>query len=131
MSVNMIAASRRVSDCTVLLGSFFIGADYSAGVTKLQTVHGLRANVIDHLPPPNRLFHSRQIRQRAAVRCTGELDIEALADHLSRGKPRTKNRHNRFNDLLEYLLFQSAHLVYHQIPIGGEELPRTSIASDP
>src|SRR5215510_9395638 len=39
MSVNMIAASRRFSDCTVLLGSFFIGQDYSAGVVELSTVH--------------------------------------------------------------------------------------------
>jgi len=44
MSVNIIAASRRVSDCTVLLESFFIGPDYSAGIALLSTVHDVRAN---------------------------------------------------------------------------------------
>src|SRR5262249_17340479 len=38
MSVNMIAASRRFSDCAALLGSFFMGMDYSAGVAELSTV---------------------------------------------------------------------------------------------
>jgi hypothetical protein len=41
MSVNMIAASRRVSVCTALLGSFFMGTDYPADVAEVSTV---RAN---------------------------------------------------------------------------------------
>jgi hypothetical protein len=44
MSVNMIAASRRVSDGIALLGSFFIGQDYFADVISLSTVHGMQAN---------------------------------------------------------------------------------------
>src|SRR5438876_113457 len=51
MSVNMIAASRRVSVCTALLGSSFIDTDYSADVALLSTVNGVRANAA-HPPRP-------------------------------------------------------------------------------
>jgi len=54
MSVNMIAASRRVSVGTVLLASSFIGPNYSADVALLSAVHDMRANAPAHRELPTR-----------------------------------------------------------------------------
>ena len=77
MSVNMIAARRQVSACTMLLVSSFIDTDYSAGVVSLSTVghyissrsqagpenEGMTCNLmppstIPHPPPFVRMAHA-------------------------------------------------------------------------
>src|SRR5262245_14352969 len=90
MSVNMIAASRRVSACPVLLGSFFIGPDYPASAAELSTV---RANYRENTPRCGctvSVFSSPSMGEDTGEGERRNYPLSLALSHKGRENPRTK-----------------------------------------